>query len=228
MADSDLRVKAQTTGIARAGQGNQADVPGTLEGAPCTADLAYLFSLNGNIFVANGGTDTSVVTFAGAYDADGPDFVLDVPLNTTVVLLSIDVYYEAVGTTLLMETFASVSTSLAGTCTVTGGAAVTPKNIRTGSANTSSCTASVGVDAAGCTAQTGRIYEFGFRHGFQLAEDMAATEPGWPEKSYHWSAKQDGVYPILDGESSLFIHAAAQASKGFITVVYYEVDTKNI
>jgi hypothetical protein len=64
--------------------------------------------------------------------------------------------------------------------------------------------------------------------GFELAEAMAATEPGWPERNWKWSAKQYGVYPIIDGEGSLFMHCASQAGTGFITVVYYEVDTANI
>jgi len=226
--NTELLVNAKTTGVGRAGQGNLVAAAGTLEGAPVTADLAYLFSLNGDVFVANGGTASSPITFAGAYDADGPDFVIDVPLNTTIVPLVIDIHYETVGTSLLLEAFASISNSLAGTCTVTGGAAVTPVNIRTGSGRKSGCSVNSAVDAAGCTAQTGNVYELPFRRGFELAEAMAATEPGWPERSWKWSAKQDGIYPIMDGESSLFIHCASQAGTGFITVVYYEVGTPNI
>ena len=224
---SNIKVNAKTTGVGQAGQGTYRDAAGTLEGAVITADLSYLLSLNGSIFVANNALDTSVATFAGAYDADGPDLVIDVPLNTTIVPLSIQVQYEAVGTTLLLETFASISNSLAGTTTVTGGGTVTPINARIGDASTSGCTVSYSVDAAGCTAQTGRIYDIRLG-GFELAEAMAATEPGWPERNWKWSAKQEGFYPIMDGESSMFIHCASQAGTGFIRVVYYEVATSNI
>jgi hypothetical protein len=224
---SNINAYAKTTGVGRAGQGTLAGVASTLEGGLITADLSYLLSLNGDIYVANNATATTPATFAGAYDADGPDLVIDVPLNTTIVPLYIHVQYEAVGTTLLLETFASISNSLAGTTTVTGGGTVTPVNIRTGDSGTSSCAVSYSVDAAGCTAQTGNIYELRMG-GFELAEAMAATEPGWPERNWKWSAKQYGVYPIIDGEGSLFMHCASQAGTGFITVVYYEVDTANI
>ncbi len=224
---SDIKIKAKTRGLGRQGQGVEQDVPGTLEGAMFTTDLAYLTALNGDVYVANSRFLTDAGAFAGAYDADGPDFVIDVPLGTTIVPLKIDVYYESVGTTLLMETFASISTTLAGTTTKTGGGVVTPVNLRTGNSGTSDCTVAYSIDAAGCTAQSAHIYEI-FRHGFQLAEDMAVTEQGWPEKQYTWSAAEEGFYPILDGESSLFVHAASFGGTGFITVVYYEIDTPSI
>ncbi len=192
-----------------------------------TTDLAYLSALNGDVYVANSRFLTDAGTFAGAYDADGPDFVIDVPLGTTIVPLKIDVYYESVGSTLLMETFASISTTPAGTTTKSGGGAVTPVNLRTGDSGTSNCTVAYSIDGAGCTAQAAHIYEI-FRHGFQLAEDMAAQEQGWPEKQYTWSAAEEGFYPVLDGVSSLFVHAAAQTGTGFITVIYYEIPTSQI
>lgn len=224
---SDIKVRAKTRGVGRTGQGVPKDVPGTLEGAMFTTDLAYLTALNGDIYVANNKFLTDAATFAGAYEDDAPDFVIDVPLGTTIVPLKIDVYYESVGSTLLMETFASISTTLAGTTTKTGGGAVTPVNLRTGDSGTSNCTVAYSVDSGGCTAQVGHIYEI-FRHGFQLAEEMAAEEFAWPEKQYTWSAAEEGFYPILDGESSLFVHAASQAGTGFITVVYYEIASSEI
>jgi hypothetical protein len=219
---SDIRVAAKTSGIGRAGQGTYAGAAGTLEGGLITADLSYLLSLNGDVFVANGGSASSPATFAGAYDADGPDFVIDVPDGTTIVPLAINIHYQTVGTTGLLETFASVSGTLGA---VSAGTAVTPQNIRTGAAGSSGCTVNVAVDAAGSTAQTG-AYEF-FRGGFQLVEDMAATED-WAERTWNWSARESGVYPIIDGAGSLFIHCAAVAGTGFITVTYYEVSTNTI
>ncbi len=221
---SNIKVNAKTTGLGRAGQGTYRDATGTLEGGIVTADLSYLFSLNGDVFVANGALGTSEATFAGALDTDAPDLVIDVPLNTTIVPLKIDIYYEAVGASAVMETMVSVSKTLGAT---SSGDTITPVNIRTGNNSTSSCTVTSAVANSGATVQSGLKYEF-FRHGFQLAEDMAATEPGWPEKQYTWSAKKEGIYPILDGEASLFIHAAATAGKGFLTVIYYEIETDNI
>ena len=219
---SQIQISAKTQGLGRSGQGNFTGAAGTLEGGLITADLAYLLGLNGDIYVANGALDTSVATWnAGALDTDAPDFVIDVPSGTTIVPLKIDIYYESVGASGIMETMVSVSKTLGAT---SSGDDITPVNIRTGDAGTSSCTVTSAVANAGATVQTGLKYEF-FRHGFQLAEDMAATEPGWPEKQYTWSAKKEGIYPILDGEASLFIYACSTTPKGFITVIYYEIDS---
>lgn len=218
---ADVRIDRKTSNIGRStGLSNQ---HGTLDGASFTADVNMLRALNGDVFVANGGTASSPVTFAGAYDADGPDFVIDVPDGTTIVPLAINIHYQTVGTTLLLETFASVSGTLGA---VSAGTSVTPVNIRTGNSSSSGCTVNAAVDAAGCTAQSGSTYEF-VRQGFQLAEDMAATED-WAERTWNWSAKESGIYPVIDGDGSLFIHAAAQAGTGMITVIYYEVSTTGI
>lgn len=217
---ADVRIDRKTSGVGRGtGVSNQ---HGTLDGAAFVADANLLRSLNGDVFVANGGTGTAPITFAGAYDADGPDFVVDVPDGTTIIPLAINIHYQTVGTTLLLEALASVASNLGA---VTAGTSVTPRNIRTGNSSTSGCTVNAAVDASGCTVQT-NPYEF-VRQGFQLAEDMAATED-WQERTWNWSAKQTGIYPVIDGEGSLFIHAAAQAGTGMITVIYYEVSTTQI
>lgn len=221
---ANMHIQAQEQSASRGSDGTYPEVRGDRSGIPFSGDAGYAFALNGEVYVANGGSASSPITFAGAYDADGPDFVIDVPDGTTIQPLYIHVQYEAVGTTLLLETFASISNSLAGTCTVTGGAAVTPRNLRTGVSTASGCTVNSAVDAAGCTAQTGRIYELRLG-GFELAEAMAATEPGWPERNWKWSAKEYGIYPTIDGEGSLFVHAASQAGTGFITVAYREFTT---
>lgn len=221
---SNVHLQAQEQSAQRTSDGTLPQARGDRSGIQFIGDAGYAFALNGEVYVANAGSATTPITFAGAYDADGPDLVIDVPDGTTIQPLYIHVQYEAVGTTLLLETFASISNSLAGTCTVTGGGTVTPRNLRTGISTASGCTISYGVDAAGCTAQSGRIYELRMG-GFELAEAMAATEPGWPERNWKWGAKQYGVYPTIDGEGSMFVHCASQAGTGFITVVYREFTT---
>ena len=224
---SDSRVIGQTKSIGRVAQGANVRALGTLEGITYTVDRGLALATTGEIFVANGGSASDPATFAGLFDADGPDFVIDVPALTTIVPLWIQVHLESVGTTALNEVFASVSKTLGAVTAITGGALVTPVNLRTGNSSASGCTVNVAVDAAGATAQTGSIYEF-MRNGFQLAEDMAATEPGWPEKNWQWSAKQMGIYPVLDGPASLFIHAGCTTPTGFITVIYAEALTTEI
>lgn len=221
---AEMYIEGRHTSPSRAGEGTARHLRGTRDGVPFGADYGLALAYAGEVFVANSGTATTAVTFAGAYDADGPDMTIDVPSGTTIIPLLIEVHYESVGTTLLQQCIASVSNTLAA---VTAGTAITPVNLRTNVATGSGCTVYGSVDAAGCTVQSGRIYQF-MRHGFQIAEDMAATEPGWPEKTWKWSAKESGIYPILVGESSLFIHAEAQAGTGFITIMYAEHETAEV
>ena len=220
MAEMYLGVNNTNPGRAA---GNKVLHRGLRDGTALFADQAFSLGLEGKVFVANGGADSSPITFATAYDADGPDFVIDVPDGKTVVPLAITVDYQTVGTTGLLETFVSISNTLGA---VSAGTLVTPVNINIGNAATSSSTVNAAVDAAGCTVQSGRIFEFD-RGGFQLAEDMAATED-WAERAWRWSAKREGYYPIIKGAGSLFIHAAAVAGVGFITVVYAEFDTDEL
>ena len=217
---SQMHIQAQEQNAGRTSDGTYPELRGDRSGIAFVGDAGLAYALNGEVFVANGGTATAQITFAGAYDADGPDFVIDVPDGTSIMPLLIHVQYEAVGTTLLLETFASISNSLG---VVTTGTLVTPRNLRTSVSTPSGCTVNAAVDAAASTAQSGRIYELG-RGGFELAEAMAATED-WAERRWVWSAKESGVYPVIDGDGSLFIHAASQAGTGFITVVYREFTT---
>lgn len=222
---ADNRVIAKTQSVARTapnGNNNYVAQAAFTDGSAFAAEHGLLLATNGDIFVANGGTGSSPATFAGAYDANGPDFVIEVPDGTTIVPLAINITFQTVGTTLLCEVIASVSTTAGA---VTAATSVTPRNLRTGNSSGSGCTVNVAIDAAGSATQS-NPYEF-IRQGFQLVEDMAATED-WQERTWNWSAKESGVYPVLDGVSSLFIHAAAQAGVGFISVTYAEFLTIEI
>ena len=223
---TDSRVSARTSGVARTApnvNNNNVAQAAFTDGSAFAADHGLLLATNGDIYVANGGSGTAPATFAGLFDADGPDFAIEVPDATTIVLLAINIHLQTFGTTALNEVVAAVSTTAG--AVGSSGTLVTPRNLRTGNSSTSGCTVNVAVDAAGGTAQS-NPYEF-IRQGFQLAEDMAATED-WAERTWNWSAKQTGIYPVLDGVSSLFIHAGTQAGTGFITVTYAEMLTNEI
>jgi len=215
---SDIRVNSRVspeTGGPNAGLILQ---HGTPDGASYVESRMQSLVRKGTLFTANGGTGSAPATFAGAFDADGPDFVLDVPSGTSIMPVYLSVTYETVGTTLLLETFASASGTLGA---VSAGTAVTPRSMRVGGGGgTSNCTANVAVDAAGATAQTGALVEFA-RNGYQLAEDMAATED-WATRTFTWAAGRDGPAPLVIGDGSIFVHAAAQAGTGFITLSWAE------
>lgn len=222
---ADNRVIARSSGVGRTApnvNNNYVAQAAFTDGAAYAADHGLLLATNGDIYVANGGSGTVPATFAGLFDANGPDFVIEVPDSTTIVLLAINIHVQTFGTTALNEVVAAVSTTAGA---VTAGTSVTPRNLRTGNSSTSGCTVNVAIDAAGSATQS-NPYEF-IRQGFQLAEDMAATED-WAERTWNWSAKQTGIYPVLDGVSSLFIHAGTQAGTGFITVTYAEMLTNEI
>lgn len=217
---SDLRVNsAVTPTIITGGGAAWLAAWGTPDGAMHVDDRVQGLVSAGRVFTANAGTATSPITFAGPYDADGPDLVVDVPTGTAIMPLFLSVYYEAVGTTLLLETFASAS----GTLGIVGasGTNVTPRSLRVGGGGASSnCTVDGAVDAAGCTAQTGNLVEFA-RSGYELAEAMAATED-WATRKFSWSAGQDGPAPLVIGDGSIFVHASSQAGTGFITLTWAE------
>ena len=202
--------------------GNPVSVQGDLTGAIFTLDELRRLQLGGYGYVANGGTGTTPITFAGAYDADAPDFHLHIPNLTTVIPTSIEVLFDAVGTEATMEIIALASNT--GDSTATG-TAVTPKNLHIGSASTSNCTATVAVDAAGITdPNAGSFYEF-WRNGRPLTDTVATTENDRNELHWKWSVWNDGPLVTIDGAGALAIYLASQAGTGFIVVSWVEVPT---
>jgi hypothetical protein len=169
----------------------------------------------GLVFSARVGTLTTPLTGAGAVVATTPDLLVDIPSGTSIRPVYLSVQYETVGTTLLLETFASISSTLG---SKSGGNSVTPVSLRNSGGGSSNCTAT---SIATATAQTGVVHEF-FRDGFQLAEDMAATEDGWASRKFVWRAGVDGPAPLIKGNASVFVYAAAQNPTVFINFIWEE------
>lgn len=206
--------------------GNSAGVQGDRLGAIFTLDELRRLQAGGYGFVANGGTGTTPITFAGAYDADAPDFHIHVPANTAIIPTTIEVLYDAVGTEATMEILALASNT--GDSTATG-TAVTAKNLHIGSSNTSGCTVTVAIDAAGITdPNAGSFYEF-WRNGRPLTDTVATTENDRNELHWKWSVWNDGPLVVIDGNASggscMAVYCASQAGTGFIVVSWVEVPT---
>jgi len=215
---SDIRIDSRVSPNTQGPNAGLINQHGTPDGAAYVENRMEGWVRKGLVFTANAGTATTPITFAGAYDADGPDLVVDVPDGTSIIPLFLSVTYEAVGTTLLLETFASASGTLGAVVT---GTAVTPRSMRVGGGGGSTnCTVNSAIDAAGCTVQSGALVEFA-RNGYQLAEDMAATED-WATRTFTWAAGRDGPGPLVVGDGSVFVHAASQAGTGFITFSWAE------
>jgi hypothetical protein len=114
---------------------------------------------------------------------------------------------------LLLETFASISSTLG---SQSGGTGLTAISLRNRGGGATRCTAT---SAATATAQTGNVLEFA-RSGYQLAEDMAGTED-WASRTFKWAAGVDGPAPLVIGNGSM-VWAASQSATVFITLTWAE------
>lgn len=213
---SDIRVRANSSPApSRGGGPDRIAGWGTPEGALNIGSQYDAMVAGGRIFIANAGTLTAPLSGNDALVNTDPDLLIDVPEGTSMKPLFIGVHYETVGTTLLAECVMSASASLG---SQSGGTGITPVSLRTRGGGSSNCTVT---SAATATAQSGNVFEF-FRHQVQLVEDMAATEVGWDDRNYRWSAGGSGPAPLLVGNSSLMIWAASQAATVFITAIWAE------
>lgn len=198
------------------------------QGSLVSIENYFQWAIEGRIFFVNGGTGTTVITFAGAYDADAPDLHVHVPSGTTIIPLQIVVKYEAIGTESELEVIALASNT--GDSSATGTAA-TIYNARVDQPRASLCTATVAVDAAGITdPNAGNRYEF-WRAGHPLKDTAATGENDRHEQVYIWSAVRNGPPPVIVGASSgsaLAVYAASQAGTGFIIASWAEFVTSDL
>jgi hypothetical protein len=186
--------------------------------------------MSGDTFCVNGGAGSTVIAFAGAYDADAPDMHINVPEGVTIIPLRIEVVFEALGTEATVECIALASNQ--GDTSVTG-TAKTPQNMKINGRN-SACVATAAVDAAGCTDPNtagGKFFEF-WHFQKPLADTVATGENDRAPLVFCWNAFQDGPPPIIKGVgaagSCLAVYAASQAGTGFITVQWVEVESSTI
>ena len=142
----EIRAQGRTVPSPNTSDDGQKDVWSTRRGGLVLLEERDALIEAGYGFIANGGRGSTVITFAGVYDADAPDFHLHIPSAKVVVPLSIEVIFEAVGTETTMEIIALASNT--GDSSATGTAA-TIYPMRLDNPVASSCTATVAVDAAG-------------------------------------------------------------------------------
>jgi len=190
-----------------------------------TANNYQQFVMDGRVFVSNGGSGTTPITFAGAYDADAPDFFLNVPIGITVIPLRVQVIYDAVGTEATMEIIGLYSNTGDSSATGTAG---TIMNMRTDNPRVSSCAVTVAVDAAGITDPNAGVFAEFWRYARPLTDTVATTENDRLPLVFDWSAFRDGPAPVIVGNSPgacLAVYAASQAGTGFITVEWVEIPT---
>ena len=212
---SDERVLSQATPAPSTGGGPDRIARwGSPHGAGVSSSELDALVARGLVFTVHAGTASTPVTSAGAFAATTPDLLVDVPDGTSIRPLFLSIHYETPGTTLLRESFASVSTALG---VQTGGTGITPVNMRTRGGGSSNCTAT---SIATATAQSGSIIEFG-RSGLEL-DEVVTTGVDFPNRTTTWAAGADGPSPLVIGDGSIFVYGASQAGTLFITLVYAE------
>lgn len=211
---ADLFINGVTTSKSRVGNNARAAVTGTRDGAIYVCDYILGMALEGKVFQANHGTLTTPITFI-AYDADRPDFDLDVPTGVAAILTRIEIHLEdSAGTD--NEIIVTTSNNIAGAGTST---ALTPVSTRRNSGLSSSCSA-YGTYTANCTLPTSTLEFVRFQNAF------ADTVGG---RDYIWTYK-DGNPQILVGPSALQIHVSATTTQaaGFIKVSWAELTSTDL
>ena len=230
---TDLRIVREVSSVTRGtGDDSWAALRGTRDGAPFMASWVQGLCMEGRVFCANAGTVTTELTFgAGGIDTTEIDFGMTVPLGTTVIPLEIRCHMEAYGSTGVFEGMAAVGTGLVlGTDTdLVPGTNIC--NLRTDAPYVSNCSAghSSSADATYFTKNSSEFWRVGQTKAVTAttADDDAnvLTQP----QTYVWSYRS-GFFPVIRGMSTagLAIYMSAQASKGFITVIFAEVPSNSI
>lgn len=221
---SDLRgypaiTPARSTGVGPVG------LHASRDGALYVANWFDAMTMEGRMYVANGGSVTTPITFgAGSIDSTEPDLFVSVPSSAMVIPVEIRAKIEAFGTTAIYECMAATGTGgSAGTQT-----SVTPTNLRTDAPNTSSCTIGVASDAD-ATYMTTNVSEF-WRGGLAKAVTIATADDDSsnPLEDWVWNRMLVGTGPIMNGTSQLAAFYAAQASTGFIIFTYAELPSEMV
>lgn len=173
----------------------------------------------GRIFVANVGTATTPTNFAKtAYDADQPQFVIDVPSGVAIMPLVLKVVHETEAGT-LNEVIWSVSDANVGAGTST--AVTTYANARTQSAGSQ--------PGSGCSLYSlytgnGTAPSNGFEFA-RFSQPFAYSDGDAPnDDRYQWLAAREGWAPIIQGTGALVCHiVGGTAPTGYLTAIWWEM-----
>lgn len=204
---------AQDTSVARVSEGNYKDILTLRDGTLSTVNWIQKLVLEGRVFHARVGTDSTPVTLDAAWANTDPDLSLDVPSGVAVIPLRVSVIMEAYGTTALFETMTLVTETLGAASAGTG---FTPVNMHTGSSNGSACAVYVGPTVtSGYVAPYCELYR-------AVVAKIATVGTGDDDSSRHdgifeWNINQHGFAPVLKGPASMQTWATSQAASGYIS-----------
>lgn len=223
MAIEILKIRRHTTGkVTYENYANNQERPmaGNGRGEGIVLPAHFNAVSEGRVFVAQIGSATTPVSFAKtAYDADQPQFVVDVPAGTTIVPITLSVVLEdQAGTD--NEVIWSTSDVLIGAGTST---AVTPVNARlaaNGNNPTTACSV-YSLYTGNGTAPSGG-YEFA-----RFTDPFAQAATSTDSKRMFWRASEQGWSPQIEGVGALVCHidGTTTAPAGYLIAVWWEFDT---
>ena len=222
---SNIKGMVAQTEVSRGGEADFKYVRMLRDGTISFADFLMVMLFEGYIKTANGGgVASTAIAFAGAYDADGQDFGLNVPDSLMVMPIKVEVQIEALTDDTDMEIlFMTSNTALTGTT----GTAVTPVNKRMDLQTGSGCTCYVAFDAAGGTDVSGGAKAQAFWRC--KMESGAAPAAAQSEEStitsFSYVVPRDGMPPMILGGGCIAGHVQGP-SNGFVTVDWLETPAK--
>lgn len=188
----------------------------TLDGAGITEEAVQALVMDGRVFHARVGKDTTPVTLDATWANTDPDISMDIPAGLTVIPLRIAVVYEAFGTDAIVETMTLVTQTLGA---ASAGTLFTSVNYRT--RHTRDSLAKVYVGPTVTSGYTGTYFEL-YRDCQQLAGTQAAGEGGIPYR-VEWNYKKNPPVPLIEGAASMQTWGTGNATSGYIDWVWAEI-----
>lgn len=208
----------QQQSVSRASDGTSIGLRATRDGSLVQIPWIQALCLEGRVYgTYHSAADldaTSIGTFgAGAIDADEFDWHLSIPNTVAVMPIYVQVSYSAIGTILTYGLTCAYGTG----SVVSGGLALTEYNVRPGSSNTSSCTAT-GITDDGGTALT----EEGF---FYNVSKLGVTSTATHSEGHipPFSAADAPYVPVLEGARQAVAWTPGQAGTGSILTNWIEL-----
>lgn len=183
----------------------------------------------GNVYIANIGVGTTVVDWVKtAYDADQPQFVIDVPTGITIMPLRLEVMNETEAGTLgeVIWGFANANVGAGTSTAVTRSSGVGQYRPMLASASgnepDSACSIYRNYTGNGTDVTTAGAHAI-----FRRFSSPFVLSDGDPQDAKVWTHLNDGPAPVIEGTGSLvcWIHAGSTAPTGFLTAVWVEFNT---
>ena len=225
----NLKAKGQqTSSISVSSEGADVYVRAMRDGTLLQMPWLTAKAIEGKVFAAHVGLMTTPTTFSPTIDAAMPDLLVTVPSGTTIIPVYLSVGFEDTGAAQVLDVFACASSVYDNSVT---GTANVIQNMRTDKpVGGSQCTAYSVVTANGTDPESGNYVEF-WRPLAGFGEDgfNGSTAPTNNQVSFSkWSIGDCVVPPVIVGNGSLNVYAAAQAGTGYIVAIWVEEPSANL